>query len=48
MLTAKEQREYGRLIRKWALRKATVREMRRCLQLGRKAAVWARMSGEAK
>jgi hypothetical protein len=37
-MTAKERAEHLRLTAKWAKGKATMREMRRCMDLDRKAA----------
>jgi hypothetical protein len=39
-LTAKEQRERTRLHRLWATRRATMKQMRRCMVLDRRAGDW--------
>lgn len=36
-MTAKEQREHRRLLKRWSRRRATMREMLRCMELDRKA-----------
>jgi hypothetical protein len=37
-MSTKERREHHRLTRKWATGRATAKEMRRCMELDRKAA----------
>ena len=36
-MTAKERKEHARLCRKWAMGKATRREIMRCMELDRKS-----------